>query len=300
MRTRTVTVVLTALTLAGGLTACTQAAAYDLCENPLQNGALSSNVTTLGGFGEEPVVSFPSDVLARNAQLSVLVAAEDRADAVVEDSIVSVNYAAYDSVSGALVERSEDFTDGRGGDLIPVRPGTEQSTLVASLECAAPGDRLVAVLSPEESAMMTGDPAAAIVVLMDVHSVAPMRATGASQVLPTGFPGVVSNETGRPGVVVAPGPAPSGTRTAARIVGAGDTVTEQDNVIGHVLNVGWAGDLVSSTWDQGPQALGIDGDGATALRTALTGHPVGSQVVVLHEGEDSSTSIYVVDILAVN
>lgn len=305
MRIRTAPVVVAAIALlaTGSLTACSQPATTNACEPTLESGALSKNVTVLGGFGTEPTISIPNDITVPSAQVTTIDAAEDRSGQITEPSVVSMNYALYESSSGGVLEQSEDFTSGQGGDFIPVLDEPGQGSIPDGLLCAAPGDRLVVVFSPEESEMISGSIGApadtSIIGVVDVHAVTPYNLPGRAKVLPTGFPGVVTNNEGRPGVVVAPGQAPSKTRVATRIEGPGASISEEDRVIANVLTVDWNGTPLSNTWDSTPTMLinGEDGNNHP-VREHLNGQAVGSQVVVITPDAEGTTTVNVVDILA--
>jgi len=110
---------------------------------------------------------------------------------------------------------------------------------------------------------------------------------------------VTADESGRPGIVLPPQRAPKKVRVAERITGQGEDVTAKDSVIGQVLTVSWEGNIVGNTWDQGMVGFGTE-DGPNpnyAFRELLTGHPVGSQLVIL-DPNDGSPVVHVVDILA--
>lgn len=304
MRNRVASVAAATLVLltAGALTGCTQPTAENACEPILDGGSLSDNVTLLSGFGTEPTVSIPNDITVPSAQMTRVDAAEDRTDQVTEGSVVSMNYALYDSSNGEVLEQSSDFTSGQGNDFIPVYNDPDQGSLPNGLFCSAPGDRVVVVFSPEESELISssiGSPTGtSIVGVVDVHAVTPFNLSGKTRVLPTGFPGVVTNEDGRPGVVVAPGKAPNKNKVATRIKGSGVTVSEQDRVIANVLSVDWRGTLISNTWEGGAEMLGNAEQMLHPVREHLNGHSVGSQMVVLTPDDQGSATIHVVDILA--
>lgn len=279
------------------LTGCSTDTAADLCGATIKNGALSDTVTVNGGFGTQPRVTFAPDVTAASAQRTVVEAAEDRTSIADESSVVAINYALYDSGSGQLLEQSPGFSG--QGDLsffmVHGEPGL--GALSDGLRCSAPGDRVVVVFSPEESEMFGAMPGSSLVALVDVHSVHPTRAEGAKKNLPTGFPGVVTDETGRPGVVVAPGAAPTSVRVASRIEGTGADVQPDQNIVAQVLSVGWKGELVANGWESGPQALGTEANPNHPTREQLDGYPVGSQVVILEPDGAGSATIHVVDII---
>ena len=303
INTRTLAITATLLVAGGALTGCTQASeAADACVSPFASGALSKNVTVLGGFGEEPVVTIPQGFSFSDAQAHTVVRAEDRSHAITDRSVAMVNYALVESATGAVLESSQDFTNGQGNDIVLVAPGAEQGVFPGALECAAPGDRLVLTLSSDEAAMYSaslGAPAdTALAVLVDVHSVQPVALQGATKQLPSGFPGVVVDETGQPGVVTAPGNTPTTTRVATRIEGEGQQIDAEDLLIGNILQVSWTGDLIENTHVTSPTWLGSEQSGDVPFREHLTGATVGSQVVVITPDDVHGAVVYIVDVLA--
>jgi hypothetical protein len=100
--------------------------------------------------------------------------------------------------------------------------------------------------------------------------------------------------------VLPPQAAPSEQRVATAIVGSGAEVTADDYMIGHVLTVGWNDRKVrENTWESNLVELGSESQPAAyAFRPALTGHTVGSRVVIL-DPNGGDPVVHVVDIIAV-
>lgn len=303
INTRTLAITASLLVAGGALTGCTQASeAADTCVSPFSSGALSQNITVLGGFEEEPVVTIPQGFSFADAQAHTVVRADDRSQTITERSVAMVNYALVESATGTVLESSADFTNGQGNDIVLVDPEAEQGVFPGALACAAPGDRLVLTLSSDEAAMYSasiGAPAdTALAVLVDVHSVQPVALQGSTKQLPSGFPGVVVDETGQPGVVTAPGNEPQTTRIATRVEGEGAQISADDLLIGNVLQVSWAGDLIENTHTTSPTWLGSEDSDDAPFREYLTGVTIGSQVVIIAPDEAHGAVIYVVDVLA--
>lgn len=315
MRRRTVPVVSAVAILLVGVTGCSASgASADDCSTGLEPGALSSSVKVQGAEGSAPQVTIPDDVSAEQSQRSIVsstVDADDRDDetAATDGTLVAVNLALY-SDTGEELMSSQAWDSDRGSSFVLIDPEAE-NPLATALRCAVAGDRVVAAFDADDSALLAGtgggiEPGASIVGVVDVVAVDPMTASGKQKNLPSGFPAVVTDDTGRPGVVLPPRPAPDGTRSADRIVGDGEEVQADDAVIAQVLAVGWDGtvDPQNNSWDTagggGPIPLGTEDDiaasGAT-YRAELTGRTVGSQVVIVEGGE--TARVVVVDIVSI-
>lgn len=292
--------------LLGGLTACsTQQTAAEGCDAFVQAGALSDSVTVLGAFGEQPQVQIPEDVQISVTQRTILTAdetegsskASDRGTVAGEGTLVGVNMTFYDASTGKGLYESP------AAEYLIVSEATP-NPLSEGVRCAATGERLALALAPADALPLTqqigGTPGEAMVGIIDIVSVSEFSTQGRVRALPAGFPAVVTNEEGRPGVVLPPNEAPSGTSAAVRIQGEGTAVGAEDNVIAQVLEVGWDGRLGMNTWAQGnvEQLFGESQIPMTGLtfREALTGQKVGSQVVVI-ENVPEGARVLVVDIL---
>ncbi|MBL3700233.1 peptidylprolyl isomerase [Leucobacter luti] len=293
--------------LIAGVTGCSaqQTASAD-CTPTMAPGALSDNVVVLGEFGQSPQVSVPKETDIVSSQRTVVSEAADRSAIAAESTFVGVNMAFFDSESADTLYASPGFSDPALAPEFLLVSEAAANPLSEAVRCAAAGDRVVLALSPEESAQLAtqlnATPGSALVGVIDVVSARPLAAQGPVRGLPNGFPAVVTNEDGVPGVVLPPRAAPAGTTAATRIVGDGAEVTADNNVIGQVLSVGWDGTVEQNTWESGLIAMGTEDQIAQsgfAFRTALTGATVGSQVVVI-ENEGDQARVVVVDIIGVN
>ncbi|UBH06153.1 hypothetical protein K8P10_001664 [Leucobacter sp. Psy1] len=315
MRRRTVPAVSAAVLLLAGVTGCSASgAAADDCDAAFGPGAMSSSTEVTGGAGQAPEVVIPEGVVVEQSQRSIVsdTSEDDRDDARVagDDTLVAVNLALYDSGSGEELMASPSWDADRGASFVLIDPEMD-NPLAESLRCAVAGDRVVAAFDAEDSVLLAGQGGIgegdSIVGVIDVVNVDELVASGKAKNLPSGFPAVVTDDTGRPGVVLPPRPAPDGSRAADRIVGDGPEVEADDAVIAQVLAVGWDGtvDPQNNSWDTmagqgGPKPIGTEDDiaasGAT-YRAELTGHTVGSQVVIVEGGENAR--VVVVDIVSV-
>lgn len=300
MRRRILPATAAATLVFAGLTGCAAPISdADACLAPLAPGALSESVR-VGDLGDGlPEVSMDSGVQILNAQRSVIEAGTDRTTVAADGTIVAANLAYFDAGSGEMLESSPGFGTGAAGELFLA--SAEGGPVLQGILCAAPGDLLAIALPADLSAGAVDTPEASLVVLVEVVDVHPAAATGALRALPSGFPAVVTDESGRVGMVLPPQQPPTGTEHAARILGNGAEVTADSMVIGNVLTVGWDGTQIKNTWESGPENLGAESqvaESGASFRAALTGYPVGSQVVVI-EGGDGSPRVSVIDILAI-
>lgn len=287
-----------------GLTGCgAQHSQASDCSAQLSPGALSNNVTVLGEFGTAPEVSVPDDIEISETQRTIVGEAEDRSRVADEGSLVSVNMAFFDAATGDELYASPVFSgQGTSPEFLMVDEDMA-NPLSESVRCTAVGDRVVLALSPEDGAeiatQLGGTAESSVVAVLDVVAASPLAASGPVQGLPSGYPAVVTNDEGRPGIVLPPREAPEGISSATRVLGDGEKVTAENNVVGQVLSVGWGGEQRTNTWESGLVALGteaqIEQSGYT-FRGELTGKTVGSQVVII-DNSAGDPQVVVVDIL---
>lgn len=297
--------------LLSGLTACSaQQDQASGCVSQLKPGVLSDGVKVGTGFGELPEVSIPKGVEFEVSQRSFAEKAEDRSSVAGENTLVSVNAAYFDAATGEMVGATPAFTGQGEAPDYKVVSKEQTDPLSEAVRCAAVGDRVVVAITSEDLHKMQAPLETPLVVVMDVVAEGGLRAEGEQQSLPSGFPAVVTNEHGQPGVVVPPGRAPEGTRSATRIKGAGAEVGADQNVVAQITKVLWdptktdnAEKLVTNGWSEGLAGIQFLGNedvipqSGNAFRTELTGKTVGSQVVII-ENADAAAHVYVVDILA--
>ncbi|QIM16462.1 peptidylprolyl isomerase [Leucobacter insecticola] len=296
-----------------GLTGCSaQANKAADCAEVMTSGSLSDSVSVIGSYGTPPEISVKGDFAIADSQRTIVSKAEDRSKLADEQSLVSVNMAFFDETTGAELYASPVFT-GQGDSPEFLMVSEELSNpLSEAVRCSAAGDRVVLAMSPEDSAQIAaqlgGTVGASVIGVIDVVDTRGLTASGPVRGLPSGYPAVVTNDEGRPGVVLPPREAPKGTSSATRIVGDGAVVSADNNVIAQVLAVGWDGNKRMNTWDPedfqnfGLKALQsedlISQTGYT-FRPELTGKTVGSQVVIV-ENVDGNAQVVVVDIIGVN
>lgn len=283
-----------AMVASAALTGCSASSTAEDCEALFGPGALSDSVKVSGDSADTLKIDLNQGGDVLSTQRSVLTEGEQPGEVVEQGSIVAANLAFVDSSSGEVLQVSPGFGGENGESLFLADP--EVGSIVAATICAHVGDTVAVALSNEESATMGVQ--APIVVVAEIRGAYDTRAEGRARALPSGFPAVTTDHTGQPGVVLPPQDAPSKTRTAVRIEGTGEKVAADQRIVGQVLTVGWDGEERKNTWAQGPEAFGTEDEPEVSFRKQLTGHPVGSQVVVIEAGE-SGPQVSVVDILAV-
>lgn len=275
------------------------------CSVPLSPGALSSGVeVTAGG---DLTVTGSTDIL--NAQRSVI-SHGDAGALAVPGGVAVLNLDLFDAVTGELLQsqqnapyvvlpesllpEAQEVLASADSGIVPM-----QYLIAVSLLCSAPGDTIVVAATPEQSAtsQLSVNATVAVVEVIDTFAA---RAEGRTRGLPNGFPAVAIDETGRPGIVLPPRAAPDDVQSAAHIEGDGDAVTDAQSVIGHVLSVGWDGEIVTNTWESGLVVFGSADapTGTYTFRDQLTGYPAGSQVVII-DPNGGAPVVHVVDIVAV-
>ena len=310
MLRRVVPAVFATAILAAGLTACTSADPVEVergdCTATLGAGAVSDKVVLLGGFGQDPEISIPADTAIPVTQRSIVDSSNVAADAKIatEGSLVSMNFALYDQATGEQLLGSDGFGSGDTSEFFIVSK-ENANPMSEAVRCAAEGERVVLAMSPTDAAgigqQIGGTPGGGIVGVFDVEAVSGQSVQGRAQGLPNGFPAVVTDADGQPGVVIPPRNAPTGSTAAVRIEGQGAEVTADSQLLVQVLVVGWDGNIVSNTWGQsGPQLLQTEDEAAAQgmnFRAELTGKTAGSQVVITEGGDEAR--VIVVDILAV-
>src|SRR6218665_1538203 len=215
MRRRYVPVAVTATLVLTALTGCSAADPGADCVNPLQPGALSNGVSADSGnvSGTGPI-----DIL--NAQRSVLAQSEKHdAEAAVPGGIVTADVTIVDAKTGSVIDRRESaphlvLPENMIDDARTALTGEQSESMgldyliATALLCAVPGQTIsVAATAAQSMASQLGNDAT--VAVIDVLSAAPAHAQGGVRGLPSGFPAVATDDTGRPGIVLPPEAAPS-------------------------------------------------------------------------------------------
>jgi hypothetical protein len=309
-----------ALILAAGLlatlSACSAEGSIDGCTPLASPGASSETIAVDGDFKTtSPKVDFGVPLNAPKVQRSVLI--DGKGAPARANDVVLGTATVFDASTGQQSQDQVQF----GVTLNSKQP----AGLVDSLQCAREGDRIVSAVPA--AAMGTADSPAApgspgYVIVFDVGTVYPGRATGADQPVQDGFPSVVTTpDTGQPGITIPAGSAPDKLKFTTLKKGDGAKVAAGDGLLVQYTGIDWASKTVfDSTWkNNAASAIPVaasaqQGDGGIVpgLVTALTGQTVGSQVLAVippdqgfgDAGNGSTVSagatlVYVVDILGI-
>lgn len=280
-------------------------------------GGNAKLVTAAGPLEGDPAADFPTPLVSKAAELSVLSSGDGAA--VRDDAAVETTVSVYYGADGQAVQS-------QSGPLlaVPLRSLVQGTfPLTEALVCAPVGSRVVTTgtntqLFGEQGLGLPAD--TTLVVVADITKTFPGRATGADQIIPTGMPSIVLAPNGRPGFTFASDTPPTDLRIADLKTGNGATVKQGDSVVVNYTGIEWAGDQpFDTTWDTAAPrtVVAADGIGDPSTRgvipgfaQALIGAKVGSQVLAVIPPKfgypagsapasigDGATLVFVIDIL---
>jgi hypothetical protein len=304
-----------------------------------QPGTSSSTVSATGDVGSAPAsVTFPTPLKPSGTEVSVLVEGDGErvqphqgitAEASIVDGKTGEPIADYARVApNSRTTGSNVFTPASLHEGLPY--------LEAAMTCMPVGSRLavtlpVSTVFPGQDLSSRGlEPTDGLVLIVDISSSYPERATGESRPAQAGFPSVVTTDDGIPGITIPPSTPPAEYRDALLRAGDGDEVAKGDVVTLQYTGVVWGTSasaekqaVFGSSWSAGGplqvKAAASSGGAASAapsalvvtpgLEKALVGKHVGDQVIAVVPPGDGfgdqasarvpagSTLVYVVDIL---
>jgi peptidylprolyl isomerase len=293
------------------------------CTPDYTAGSNSALVSAKGSLGKDPKTDFPTPIVSKTSQASVVIDGEG--DLVAKGAAVDAQISIYDAKSGELVI-STDYS-GAGLRLLAAQG---QPAFGALAECVTVGSRVVGVGPAGEligqasidqnSIPLTVDDT--VVLVVDVIRSFLGRANGADQPAQAGFPSIVLAPDGRPGFTIPSADAPTDLKIATLKAGNGATVKEGDSVVLAYTGVLWDTKKVfDSTWENGApttltassMAENADGSGLVpGFAEALIGAKVGSQVIVVIPPKfgyptgsapasipDGATMVFVFDVLGI-
>jgi hypothetical protein len=299
-----------------GLSACASTTAT-LTEGdctPATAPGPSSESVTATGDPSDPTADFPTPVLAKHVERSVL---EPGSGPAAEKGSVLLGSYIVAGGAGEGQAKPKPFSLTLADD-----SPAAQKEISDSLICSRQGERIAVVLPAREQDGSLAKDGSANVFIFDITGVYSGRASGSNEPAEAGFPSVVTAPDGRPGLTFASGPTPTDLRSTTLIKGSGDKVKDKDRIIVQKTGVLWGADSTfESTWADGSATfIDLSADakpeqyGAVpGLRSSLIGQTVGSQVLVVVPPADGfgdagsttpavpagSTLVYVVDILGV-
>ncbi|WP_082486244.1 FKBP-type peptidyl-prolyl cis-trans isomerase [Frigoribacterium sp. Leaf186] len=310
-----VALVLTGCTTGPDEPAPTASTASDDCEAP-DSGALSDGVDVTGDVESKPQVAFDSPLEVTSTQRTTLV--EGDGEVAEQGSVANVRIAVYDAATGAEVT-SAGFDDGQQPTQLTVSTDYYVPGIVDAIACVASGSRTVTVASAADmtTATATEQDAAPtpVVIVADVVSIVPTKATGEAQAPTEGFPTVELADDGQPTVTIPDGTdPPSDLRIEVLKKGDGAVVPDPANVTVQYQGVNWTtGEVFDQSWGKGTPTPFSTDQVVPGFAKAMIGQTVGSQVVVIippsegygDAGQPSAgiggtdTLVFVIDILAV-
>ena len=306
---------------------CSSIAEPSSCDPISTAGDASALVTATGDLGSAPEVSFPTPVVTKGLQTSVIT--EGDGDTLYPGQIADIQASLYVGDSGELLTA----TDYDPNNPVRLTVGDEASAMAESLQCQSVGTRAATVLTVEEMyGADTLDPSLGLensdtlVLVTDIGEAYLGRANGALQSLKSGFPAVVTAPDGTPGVSLPGDNPPTELKITDIRSGDGATVEEGDQVVDHYTGVLWNADgadgtVFDSSWERKQpstfEAVEMTGDDPATglipgLADAIIGSTVGDQVVAVippefgyPEGSTpsavpaGSTMVFVLDILGI-
>jgi peptidylprolyl isomerase len=276
--------------LAGCSSASNTAAGSD-CSQVAQPGDATSAVTVTGGFDVKPTVTFATPLKANETQREVLVTGTGPSVEVGQD--VSINFSAYDGTTGTSL--ADTPYDGQTyltvSNKLSVDAGQTGALpgIVKAVQCLPIGSRVLVVTSPGDAFGEAGNsqlgvgPNSSLVIVADIVSALPTRASGVDQPAPDGFPSVVLDPaTGQPGVTMPSSEPPTETKIAVLKKGNGAVVGDNSDVTLQYSGFIWqTGEVFDSSWTRGSTATFNVNGVIQGFHDALVGQTVGSQVAVI-------------------
>lgn len=210
-------------TLAG----CSGAAGIGGCDPIYSSGDASSIVTATGSLGGTPKVDFPTPLVAKKTQVSVIEAGDGELirDGQQVDYTQSIFYGKDGSkLSGDTVTKSRTAA------------GLKDSSLNKAMVCAHVGDR-IAVTTTVKAAFGAGaggqnfSDDETLVVVLDLNAAYRGKADGFNQLPQDNMPLVVTEVDGTPGISVTFVTKPTTTRVETVKAGDGAKVKKGDSVV---------------------------------------------------------------------
>jgi len=242
-----------------------------------------SDVSVTGGFGEQPVVKFKAPMSFAKTENKILVKGGGAGDSVLQNSTVTVDYAAVNASDGDTFSSSWD-ADGKATpstfEVSQVFPG-----FYTGLEGARAGDRVLMTVSSNDAFDPTGNSEQtvrkgdSVIMVVDVKKVDNPRIVPASR-LPT----LTFDKDGNPSKFVAKADTPDSVGLLSQDTlktGAGATIGVDDTIKVHYLGQLWPDGAIfdSNYTDKKPLTIALSST-IQGWQQALVGKTVGSRVVL--------------------
>lgn len=320
---------LPALLISGGLlavslTACAPSGTSADCESTVPSGDASSIVSVTGELGEKPTVKFPTPL--KSGQTERTVVEEGDGETVVNGQQISVDWSIYNGTTGELIQQSA--YDGEQQQQLVIAENQQLPGVPKGLLCTTVGSRVALVVPPVDALGEQGNPGIGVgptdslVFVIDVNKAFLPRANGTPRPEKSGFPAVVLDENGVPGITVPSSAPPTEFGVAVLKEGDGQTVEEGDQLVVHYTGVVWDNKVkkpFDSSWSRGAPAPLRAAEGSATVQDgvikgfadAVIGQKVGSQIIAVIPPElgygdqdtgtipPGSTLVFVIDILGI-
>ena len=288
---------------------------------PLTSGGAADQIKVALKKTGKPTVSFPTPLRATGTQSAIVKAGTG--PTFTGNQLIDFEYQGYNGRTGKLFQTSGwNGTDAAsevlakpgaagGADFCHALTGAREGSVVAVAMSAKDAHNSKAITQID---VRKND---SLVFLFKIVRVFLPRANGKAQPAQTGFPQVVTDATGVPGLVLQDWSKPAFSKFASEtlIQGYGPTVKKNDWVTVHYAGFVWssAKTKFDSSWDKNtPAQFQLkDGQLIPGFIKALVGQRVGSQVVAVLPPSEAygqqasgsipanSTLIFVIDILGV-
>jgi len=307
---------LVSVTLIAALSACSPGSGASAdCTPRAETGSATEAMTITGGFGSAAKVVIPAPLTTSTTQREIIT--QGTGPVATSGQTVTIDFSIYDGSTGTALQ--ESTFDGTTTLPVVLTDTVTIPGFVKALECLPAGSRVVAAIAPEDAFGAAGNtqagigPDTTIVLVADVISIALAKANGADQPATDGFPSVVLDDKGVPGITIPKTDAPTDFKVAVLKKGDGAVVAKGASVTVHYTGALWSDNSIfDSSWTKGtPVTFSLD-QVVPGFSQAIEGQTVGSQVIAiippdLGYGDQASgaipagsTLVFVIDILATN
>ncbi len=305
------------VTLIAALAACSSGGSTSAadCTPRAVAGSATKALNITGDFGTVPTVVIPSALTTSTTERQVIT--QGTGAAVAAGQTVNIDVALYDGSTGKVLQDSK--FDRSATMAVTLSDTATLPGIVKALECLPVGTRVAAAISPADAFGATGNTQAGIaanttiVLVADIVSSALAKANGVSQPAQDGFPAVVLDANGVPGITIPKTTAPTEEKIAVLKKGDGAVVAKGATVTVHYTGALWSDNSIfDSSWTRGtPATFPLTGV-VPGFAQAIEGQTVGSQVIAvippaLGYGDKASgaipagsTLVFVIDILGTN
>ena len=307
---------LVSVTLIAALSACSAGSSASAdCTPRATTGSATEAITVTGDFGSAAKIVIPAPLKTSTTQREIIT--QGTGPIATLDETVTIEFSIFDGSTGTALQ--ESTFDGTTTLPVVLNDTVTIPGFVKALECLPAGSRVVAAIAPDDAFGTAGNsqagigPDTTIVIVADVISIALAKANGADQPTVDGFPSVVLDDKGVPGITVPKTDAPKDFKVAVLKKGEGTVVAKGASVTVHYTGALWSDNSIfDSSWSTGtPVTFSLD-QVVPGFSQAIEGQTVGSQVIAvippdLGYGDQASgaipagsTLVFVIDILATN